>query len=70
MASLIKEFPIARSAAVMFVHNGELYLWGGFTQVVLGQGDKRFPIDIDLPGEEQTTPVKVISKIHSRFFIV
>ena len=48
--SLVEEFPIARSGAIMFVHDHQLLLWGGMTQVVLGEGEDRFNIDINLPG--------------------
>lgn len=48
--SSIQEFPTARSGAVMFEHNDELYLWGGMTQEIIGEGEDTTIMDIDLPG--------------------
>ena len=50
--ALVQEFPMARSGALMFVHNHQLLIWGGFTQVILGEGEDRFIVDIELPGRE------------------
>jgi hypothetical protein len=47
---LISEFPIARSDSVMVVREGKLLLWGGYTQTILGEGDDRFIVAINLPG--------------------
>ena len=44
------EFPTARRASVMFVYHHRLMLWGGMTQVILGEGDGRIIVDIDIPG--------------------
>ena len=44
------EFPTARRASVMFVYDHRLMLWGGMTQVIMGEGDGRFIVDIDIPG--------------------
>ena len=44
------EFPTARRASVMFVHDHRLMLWGGMTQVIMGEGDGRIIVDIDIPG--------------------
>lgn len=49
---LLTEFPIARSDSVMMVNReGQLMLWGGYTQTILGEGDDRFIVAINLPGE-------------------
>ena len=48
--ALVEEHPIARSGAVMFVYDHHLMLWGGMTQVVLGEGEDRFNIEVNLPG--------------------
>ena len=45
-----REFPRPRSGSVMFVYNHQLFLWGGMTTIILGEGDDRFLVDIDLPG--------------------
>ena len=44
------EFPTARRASVMFVYDHRLMLWGGMTQVIMGEGDGRITVDIDIPG--------------------
>lgn len=44
------EFPTARRASVMFVYDHRLMLWGGMTQVIMGEGDGRIIVDIDIPG--------------------
>lgn len=44
------ELPTARRASVMFVYDHSLMLWGGMTQVIMGEGDGRFIVDIDIPG--------------------
>lgn len=44
------ELPTARRASVMFVYDHRLMLWGGMTQVIMGEGDGRFIVDIDIPG--------------------
>ena len=44
------EFPRPRNAAVMFVFQSQLIVWGGSTQVIVGEGDDRFLVDITLPG--------------------
>ena len=49
--ALLTEFPIARSDSVMVVRDGQLIIWGGYTQTVLGEGDDRFIVAINLPGE-------------------
>ena len=49
--ALVEEFPISRNGAVMFVYDHQLLVWGGMTQVVLGEGEDRFNIDIILPGQ-------------------
>ena len=48
--ALVEEFPIARNAAVMFMYNHQLLVWGGMTQVVMGEGEDRFNFEINLPG--------------------
>lgn len=48
--ALLTEFPIARSDSVMMVRDGKLILWGGYTQITLGEGDDRFIVAINLPG--------------------
>lgn len=45
-----QELPTARNSAVIVIHNDELLLWGGMTQIIMGQGDDRFIVDVDLPG--------------------
>lgn len=45
-----REFPRPRCGSVMFVYDHQLFLWGGMTQIILGEGDDRFLVDIDLPG--------------------
>ena len=45
-----REFPRPRCGSVMFVYDHQLFLWGGMTQIMLGEGDDRFLVDIDLPG--------------------
>ena len=45
------EFPTARASSAAFVYKQQLMLWGGVTQRLLGQGDFRFVVNIDLPGE-------------------
>ena len=45
------EFPRPRSGAVVFVYDNQMMVWGGMTQVILGEGDNRFPVNIDLPGQ-------------------
>lgn len=42
---------MARSDSVMIVKGGQLMLWGGYTQTILGEGDDRFIVAINLPGE-------------------
>ena len=45
------EFPTARASSAAFVYKRQLMLWGGVTQFVLGEGDGRFVVNIDLPSE-------------------
>ena len=45
------EFPVARSDSVMIIRNGQLMLWGGYTQRILGEGEDRFIVAINLPGD-------------------
>lgn len=45
------EFPTARASSAVFVYKQQLMLWGGVTQYVLGKGDGRFVVNIDLPSE-------------------
>ena len=49
--ALLTEFPIARSDSVMVIRGGQLMVWGGYTQTVIGEGDERFIVAINLPGE-------------------
>ena len=44
------EFPRPRSGSVLFANRNQLMVWGGMTQVILGEGDGRFLVSIDLPG--------------------
>ena len=44
------EFPIARSDSSMFVSDGELVIWGGYTQTIYGEADGSFIVPINLPG--------------------
>ena len=45
-----EEFPRPRSGAVIFVYDNHLMVWGGMTQVFFGEGDGRFLVSFDLPG--------------------
>ena len=45
------EFPRPRSGAIVFVYNHQLMVWGGMTQIIMGEGDDRFLVQIDLPGQ-------------------
>lgn len=45
------EFPRPRCGSVIFIYKDQLLVWGGMTQVILGEGDDRFLVDVDLPGE-------------------
>ena len=56
--ALVSEFPVARSGASMFVYERQVMLWGGMTQVVLGEGDGRFNVEVDLPGELQCSSIE------------
>ena len=47
----VQEFPTARSSSAMFIYEKQLMLWGGITQIILGEGDDRFAVNIDLPSE-------------------
>ena len=52
--ALVEEFPTARNGAVMFIHNHEVLVWGGMTQITIGEGEDRFNVDVDLPGTAKT----------------
>ena len=56
------EFPTARRASVMFVYDHRLMLWGGMTQVIMGEGDGRIIVDIDIPGTYIYSLFKVTSE--------
>ena len=49
------EFPAARSDSVMVIRDGQLMLWGGYTQTILGEGDRRFIVGINLPGSPKSS---------------
>ncbi len=44
------EFPIARSDSNVFIKDGELVIWGGYTQTIYGDGEDSFIVPINLPG--------------------
>ena len=44
------EFPIARSDSTMVIRDGELVIWGGYTQTIYGEGSESFIVPINLPG--------------------
>lgn len=46
-----REFPVARSDSSMVVRNGELMVWGGYTQTIYGEGEGSFIVPINLPGQ-------------------
>lgn len=45
------EFPRPRSGSVVFVYEHKMMVWGGMTQVFVGNGESRFLVDINLPGK-------------------
>jgi len=52
MATSIPEVPTARTGAAMAIVGDKMYVWGGFTQEIEGEGDERFPLNIALPEED------------------
>ena len=44
------EFPAARSDSVALIREGELVLWGGYTQTIYGKGENSFIVALNLPG--------------------
>ena len=41
---------MARSDSVMTVRDGQLILWGGYTQTIYGEGEDRYIVALNLPG--------------------
>lgn len=52
MADSAEDVPIARTGAAMTVVGDKMFVWGGFTQEIEGEGDDRFPLNIPLPEED------------------
>ena len=52
MATNIPEVPTARTGAAMAIVDDKMFVWGGFTQEIEGEGDDRFPLNIALPEED------------------
>ena len=51
------EFPRPRSGSVVFVYNHQMMVWGGMTQIFIGEGDAQFMVDINLPGNSGVTEI-------------
>ena len=45
------EFPTPRRSSAMFIYQRQLMLWGGLTQVFIGEGEEQFMYDTDIPGK-------------------
>ena len=48
--SMADEFPTPRRSSAMFIFRRQLILWGGLTQVFIGEGEEQFMYDSDIPG--------------------
>ena len=44
--------PTARTGAALTIAGDKMFVWGGFTQEIEGEGDERFPLNIALPEED------------------
>jgi len=53
MATDISEVPIARTGAAMTILEDKMFVWGGYSQEIDGEGDDRFPVNVQLPDEEE-----------------
>ena len=47
-------FPTPRRSSAMFIYRHQLMLWGGLSQMFIGEGEERFMIDTDIPGNLYT----------------
>ena len=45
------DFPTPRRSSAMFIYRHQLMLWGGLSQMFIGEGEERFMIDTDIPGK-------------------
>jgi len=53
MATDVSEVPIARTGAAMTILEDKMFAWGGYSQEIDGEGDDRFPVNVQLPDEEE-----------------
>ena len=52
--------PTARTGAAMAISDGKMFVWGGFTQEIEGEGNERYPLNIALPEEgDEDYPIEV-----------
>ena len=49
----IPEVPIARTGAAMTILDDKMFVWGGYSQEIDGEGDARVPVNVQLPDEEE-----------------
>ena len=62
--------PTPRTGAVIAVVEEKLFVWGGYTQVIEGEGEDRFIIDIELPNpdDETDTAIEVYDMIQGQWY--
>ena len=51
--------PLPRTGAAMVAAGRKVYVWGGYTQTIEGEGDDRFIVDIDLPDPDSEDDVTI-----------
>ena len=62
--------PTARTGAVLVAHDGRLYVWGGHTQVIEGEGEDRFIVDVELPDPDTGESFMEVMDIETRYWRV
>lgn len=60
--------PTARTGAVLVAHDGRLYVWGGHTQVIEGEGEDRFIVDVELPDPDTGESFMEVMDIETRMW--
>ena len=55
----VDDVPIARTGAALTVAGDKMFIWGGYTQEIEGEGDDRFPLNVPLPEEgDENYPIE------------
>ena len=64
------EFPTPRRSSAMFIYRHQLMLWGGLTQLFIGEGEQRFMFDTDIPGNVHERPLGTCGNRGSSRFLL